>query len=1729
MTTRDSQRKGVFKIPDKEGSVFTVNLPDGSPRYILLQKVEGLVELLQENYQGGKEPINPIEELDGLISIIKEDQLRDFVPYTKSTFAKRIALEDIENLMDVLKQEDTHKPHTATDPPISSENKERREESHKVVPPVQDNTHTASKFDTTALQVERSIASEEDIIKVDKVNEGTESPVPSTYAGDWTILREVERRNYSEEPQLCMQAAHMAARVNNGEFVQGTVIGEGDKRIVHAWAEIGDFAYDAVRRGGGLIMPIDEFYETHKAKDMKKMSSLEAEYLHYKYDRHGFWGPYEDDEIADARDNTEDFEEESSMPEDFVDKQGGRSRKQPKPKPFKQNWRDPSQHWLNRLMSGVGEVGGDALKVFGAVAGTGSPKTPKGTGLAQKQMIQENPPQQSIAAQAPPMPDDMVYSSQNNPPSKDVPKHTGTRGGEYWLRSEALKAMDWNEDQLNEYLNTENEEIQSENLKDLQAQLPEVIAEVKQLRGEKNRKYKIYQSAKRAMEKGQVNATEVEERKNGYRVAKDNWEEGKVKLDLLNEKIEGLTSDAIEMPSEESTQDIEPEIDTTIENLRELLKQDPEGTGQQKADILAILDEWSEKEREARSDIHDDEEYYTNPDVQSAIEAVTAVAETTNWRNLEALSEIPMVSDMQMEGQLDSRIGVLNTRLGAYKTIGSGVLEHFEQSYSLPSFDIEGNPTESMEGDWRQSPMSDDVMRKAIERTGPLGDSPFAWFSETQVRRKIVLSQMSDNSKRQYDKHLKESKKYGDAPPDKQEYLKEGAIEEVTFGDIVRQLPTISMINQLNKTKGLAKSAPFTVSSEDYSEIRTFDLSAGVLDNIEQTVLNELPDKFGPPSVSSNFRNSFKEAGKAYADNPSTETDHLVTELYNATKFSKFHSESSSEMEKSTNSLLGGLIKDAIGTLTGASIVYHGNKSLRDRKGNLVALDEGYKRFPKEHVSEYVKSHKKLTRQLLDFMYPNIEGIELYRGTHDAELKAFAEPAIEQRKKGFFNRLMNRGAEGTELMVEHNPVTQFSSSPLAAYDFASDQRVTRPPEIDIQKPMSDAAQGQGGLVLVQQVSKDDIWSSFGTGHGGAFRKGTEREFYVLGRKHPSTVTAYLPNDFREYVEKQGGVFSKQQEQLSQDDKENKHLVMVIDDEINSDWIQLVNQLWEDHPDLGTKSKMPPIKIDPVEMDEVSFTGPHTGMQKIPVEQQEIIETTPTVQKSFLNKQQELGRTLAQADPVKATTPTEEVSIHPAAQGKVRTVIFELVHRAGKTFERRRTAWVNPKVAEAINSRQKATDWLRLLGNYLPLYFVGGFVRDKLLGKVSKDVDIIALVPLDEVQESFDSLNIEYKKVNAGDKKILTLKVAGMEVDVASAEAEDLPKDLMKRDFTINAIAQSVTGQFYDPSNGLEDIKNKILRSPRNQSDKMFKEDPVRMVRAARFVGNYKLDVHPSVIRAINKNRDLLKDVPKARIGREVAKMMQVERPHDAMEFMAEHGLLDSIDPAMAKMVGYKQNTPHHKWDLWKHTMTSLKKAESEDMVLNLAILFHDIGKPDASDEEQGTFHGHEKHSAEHVAQVLEKLELPTAVVKRVENLVAMHMRLLTIPETATVGAFRRIKMQAGEDLGRLIELAKADIQGSGTDIDAKLKQLDVIIAKLNNLEDIPQKQNLSPITGTEIIEGLDIEAGPKIGEVKEHLHNLVVDDDLEATDKEGAIREARIYLGTVTKEIDSLMGLLTSA
>ena len=297
--------------------------------------------------------------------------------------------------------------------------------------------------------------------------------------------------------------------------------------------------------------------------------------------------------------------------------------------------------------------------------------------------------------------------------------------------------------------------------------------------------------------------------------------------------------------------------------------------------------------------------------------------------------------------------------------------------------------------------------------------------------------------------------------------------------------------------------------------------------------------------------------------------------------------------------------------------------------------------------------------------------------------------------------------------------------------------------------------------------------------------------------------------------------------------------------------------------------------------------------------------------------------------------------HPGEKGKVQTKIYELVHRGGRTFERARTAWVNPQVAQRLNQRKVATDWIRTLGNYIPIYFVGGYIRDKYFKKVSKDVDIIALVPLEEVKEIFDNLGIQYtESTNAFAR--LKFHVGDLKVDMISTTRDGLYDNLRQRDFTINAVAQSVTGQFYDPFHGLDDIKAKILRTPANRSLESFKEDPSRILRAARFLSETPVKPHSSLLQAMPTAANEMGTLKSTRIGWELSKILQAEKPWKGLQFLSNYNLIGLICPDLDKLRGLKQKG--RRKDVWHHSLRSVQNAKSEDLILNLALLFHDVGK-----------------------------------------------------------------------------------------------------------------------------------------------------------------------------------------
>ena len=422
-------------------------------------------------------------------------------------------------------------------------------------------------------------------------------------------------------------------------------------------------------------------------------------------------------------------------------------------------------------------------------------------------------------------------------------------------------------------------------------------------------------------------------------------------------------------------------------------------------------------------------------------------------------------------------------------------------------------------------------------------------------------------------------------------------------------------------------------------------------------------------------------------------------------------------------------------------------------------------------------------------------------------------------------------------------------------------------------------------------------------------------------------------------------------------------------------------------------------------------------------------------------------------------------------GKVQTKIYELVHRGGRTFERARTAWVNPDVAKNLEQRKRASDWIRTLGNYLPIYFVGGYVRDKFFKKVSKDIDLVTLVSLDEAKKALGDLNIHFKETHNSHAR-LQFEVGGMKVDLISTTPDALLDNLRNRDFTINSIAQSVTGQFYDPTRGMEDIKLKWLRSPNNDSGKSFKEDPVRILRAARFLADFPIKPHSTLLKGLKENSDVLSGSKKRRIGFELFKILQTEKPWIAMQFLADNGQLDHIATDLAKEIGFKQLGSERKHtDVWQHTVAALKNANSDDAILNLAILCHDIGKPQTATEKNRHFPDHDKKGAEITTALLKDLGYSQDLVKRISNMVLHHLFLTKVGLDGTDEQYQKVALTLGGDIDRFFKLMKADGEDHKVRDEALLNKVEKRMRQIKANK--PEKAGQKTLTKSQSVDLID--------------------------------------------------------
>jgi poly(A) polymerase len=408
-----------------------------------------------------------------------------------------------------------------------------------------------------------------------------------------------------------------------------------------------------------------------------------------------------------------------------------------------------------------------------------------------------------------------------------------------------------------------------------------------------------------------------------------------------------------------------------------------------------------------------------------------------------------------------------------------------------------------------------------------------------------------------------------------------------------------------------------------------------------------------------------------------------------------------------------------------------------------------------------------------------------------------------------------------------------------------------------------------------------------------------------------------------------------------------------------------------------------------------------------------------------------------------------------------------------------------------------------------LFLVGGAVRGAVLGQSSNELDFATDARPREVTSLLQGwaearylVGVRFGTVGAR-KGDTTLEITTFREEVYAEDsrhpvvtfAKDVETDLSRRDFTFNAMAISLPDvEFIDPFKGLYDLAHKRLRTPL-QPEVSFGDDPLRMLRAARFVSTLGVEPAPEVTEAIEGMRDRLEIVSAERIQAELTKLLLGEFVHRGLELLVRTGLADIFLPELPALQ-LEQDPVHRHKDVLRHTFAVVKRCEP-DLVLRLAALLHDIGKPQTRRiSPQGVqFHHHEVVGAAMADERLRALRYPTEVVQDVRKLVEMHLRFHTYRLGWEDGALRRYVRDAGPLLDRLNQLTRADCT---TQNPAKAKVLTQLQDELEErIARLAEEENLAairpPLDGNQVMEHLGIPPGPVVGEALGYLLEIRMD------------------------------------
>lgn len=421
----------------------------------------------------------------------------------------------------------------------------------------------------------------------------------------------------------------------------------------------------------------------------------------------------------------------------------------------------------------------------------------------------------------------------------------------------------------------------------------------------------------------------------------------------------------------------------------------------------------------------------------------------------------------------------------------------------------------------------------------------------------------------------------------------------------------------------------------------------------------------------------------------------------------------------------------------------------------------------------------------------------------------------------------------------------------------------------------------------------------------------------------------------------------------------------------------------------------------------------------------------------------------------------------------------------------------------------------------PVFVIGGYVRDLLLERPCKDIDIVCEGSgIELAQRAARKIKKSSRVAVFSNFGTAMFEADGIQFEFVGARRESYQRDSRKpivedgtltddqnrRDFTINALAISLCpdnyGTLIDPFNGIDDLQNGIIRTPLADADITFSDDPLRMLRAIRFANQLKFRIHPNTYDAVVRNRERLKIISSERISDELNKIMRTDKPSVGFLLLFKTGLLPLFFPELQAMHGVEVRDGIGHKDNFFHTLKVLDNIcpTTQDLRLRWAALLHDIGKPATKrfDPQEGwTFHGHEAVGERMVPGIFKRLKLPTGEDMRyVQKMVALHQRpIILTKEIISDSAIRRILFEAGNDIDDLMLLCQADITSQNEEkVRRYLDNYQILKERMKQVEESDNLRNWQPpIDGACIMQAFGIKPGREVGIIKNAIRDAILD------------------------------------